>query len=119
MMSKQVPAELVAIILKLLRRSNDSLMGNTVTNSLCVSSQWRDIGLRLLWTDVVVDSPQRLQSFTSTEDLSNLGQIESLTITLPQQYPQRVPPPPGSTSLFASCVEDKQTLRTKGNIATQ
>ncbi|KPI44743.1 uncharacterized protein AB675_8486 [Cyphellophora attinorum] len=78
-MVRAIPAEIVEIFLKHVIHGNGE-RGTSIVNLLCVSAIWRDIGLRLLWSDIVVDC-DKLARFVQAPASSNFGLITSLTFT--------------------------------------
>lgn len=101
-MLKPIPSELIGLVLGQLRNDKDKAAGKAFTNALLVCSQWRDIGLELLWKDVVLESRERMSKFVqlrSIHPMSNIfdsgliispyiRRIKSLTVSYsPEQFP--------------------------------
>jgi hypothetical protein len=78
-MVRAIPAEIVEIFLEHVIHG-DGERGTNICNLLCVSATWRDIGIRLLWSDIVVDC-DKLARFVQAPPSSNFSLITSFTFT--------------------------------------
>lgn len=77
-MPRAIPTEVVEILLNHCFNASDR--EHKIGNLLCVSSTWRDPGLRILYTDIVLN-PNTISSFVkSSASSTNLALAKSLTI---------------------------------------
>jgi hypothetical protein len=81
-MPDTIPPEIVEIFLKYAITSRPVSHGACVKicDLLCVNSTWRDIGLRHVWSDIVVDLA-RLHRFGQTPLSANLELVKSFTFS--------------------------------------
>ncbi|KPI43348.1 uncharacterized protein AB675_6748 [Cyphellophora attinorum] len=85
-MSSILPPEVVLMVMQHLHTSPDPEDARALTNALCTCSTWRDIGMDVLWTDIVLDSPESMQSLCDAPASSGLIRTRSLTVTFPEQW---------------------------------
>ena len=91
-MPDSIPPEIIELFLKHIMSADADRHGVEVCNLLCVSTTWRDIGLRLLWSDIVLDF-RGLSRFVQCPFLTNVTLIKSLTISSEPPSDSTVPPP--------------------------
>jgi hypothetical protein len=82
-MTDTIPTEVLELVLKAHFDSRDANQGNSSISPLCVCRKWRDVGMRLLGTDVVLRNPTQIKHFAQASRPHSLQLIQKLTISIP------------------------------------
>jgi hypothetical protein len=116
-MPESIPPEIVDIFLKYAITSRSVGQGARVNicNLLCVNSSWRDLGLKHVWSNIVVDFAS-LTRFVASPLTGNHNRIKSFTISLTHPTDDRDTVPPNQKDFarasrkFRVLNEDLKTL---------
>lgn len=81
-----MPPEVIEIVLRMILC--DPSPSASIVTALCVCPAWRDLGLRLLLTDLVFHDLSKLFKFATAPHTYNLALVKSLTISLRLQDEQ-------------------------------
>ena len=88
----QLPNEVLNLILENLKHDAASPNPFSFTTVLLVCHRWRDAGLKILYTDVVIDTFATLQAFPSQLTVNTAHHIESLTLIFRRKNLRRTNP---------------------------
>jgi hypothetical protein len=80
-MSSLIPDGVVNIFLGHYIKDQLAVSEPAIANVLRVCSVWRDLGLRHLWTDIILDNPSKILGFASNATANNLAMIRFFSIT--------------------------------------
>ena len=92
-----------------------------LTTLLCVCSTWRDIGTRVIWTNISLN-PEKLARFTgSTSGSTYHSLVRSLTLSIPHIKPALTPAwyHADGASPVQGYLEDPSNLASRGNNGTR
>lgn len=112
-----MPNEMVEILIRhhLQKDTGNSIKTDDLLGVFCVNSQWRDVGTRLLWTDIVLDSLEMMAAFIKARpSQAHLELVRTLTISF-APFESDIAHHPTEFRY----VEDNSTLAQNGNRYTR
>ena len=113
-MASEIPIEVLDIFIHTCLRDDHLRRTTRLTDILCVCRRWYDVGIRLIWQDIILRKGSTMLRLSSVPECSNLAPVKSLTVTFSPFEPELLPDP-----MTYTLVEGNEFVDRNGNKDTR